>query len=52
MCQCKSIARGWYGRLGLAVENHWLRIIDSQREPAETRAAFALRTTLGAGKHF
>jgi hypothetical protein len=47
-----SFGGGWYSRLGIAGENHWLRMIDSINGPVETRSAFALRGTLGAGKHF
>jgi hypothetical protein len=42
---------GWYSRVGVAVENHWLSMVDNIHEPAETRAALALRGTLRAGKH-
>ncbi|HET8934544.1 MAG TPA: hypothetical protein VFN67_13940 [Polyangiales bacterium] len=47
-----SSGDGWYSRLGVALENHWLRMIDGAGATTEPRSAFVLRTTLGAGKQF
>jgi hypothetical protein len=47
-----DLSQGFYLRADVAAETYFLRLQDAAAEPAKTRASFALRPALGAGKHF
>lgn len=47
-----SAMGGYYVRLGIGAETHFLRMIDRADQSGDVRASFALRTALGLGKRF
>jgi hypothetical protein len=47
-----DLGLGWFAILDLAGETHFMRLRKDDRSPEQQDVGFALRASLGAGKHF
>jgi hypothetical protein len=47
-----NLAEGFYAGVGIAAETHFMRVEGEIDDPTPLMAAFAVRTSLAAGKRF